>query len=89
MEIHAYRVPQWEKHAGLLHGFFGRAGGKSAGAYAGLNTSYRVGDDAKVVSQNVCDVKLAAGIHDGRVVTIDVLADPARIAALGLAEWSA
>ena len=28
-------------------------------------------------------------IRDGRVVTIDVLADPARIAALGLAEWSA
>jgi polyphenol oxidase len=53
-----------------LHGFFGRHGGKSIGPYAGLNASYRVGDDPKVVSQNVCDLKLAAGIHDGRVVTM-------------------
>ena len=48
----------------------GRAGGKSVGAYAGLNISYRVGDDPKIVSQNVCDLKLAAGIHDGRIVTM-------------------
>jgi YfiH family protein len=48
----------------------GRRGGKSAAPFAGLNTSYRVGDDPKVVSQNVCDVKLAVGIHDGRVVTM-------------------
>jgi hypothetical protein len=48
----------------------GRRGGKSVGAYAGLNTSYRVGDDPKVVSQNVCDMKLAVGIHDGRIVTM-------------------
>jgi YfiH family protein len=32
--------------------------------------SYRAGDDPKVVSQNVCDMKLAVGIHDGRVVTM-------------------
>lgn len=70
MNINALKVPQWEKFSGLLHGFMGSAGGKSAGAYAGLNTSYRVGDDPKVVSQNVCDVKLAVGIHDGRVVTM-------------------
>jgi YfiH family protein len=48
----------------------GRRGGKSVGPYAGLNVSYRVGDDPKVVSQNVCDMKLAVGIHDGRVVTM-------------------
>ncbi|MGH7855672.1 MAG: laccase domain-containing protein [Candidatus Binatia bacterium] len=48
----------------------GRRGGKSAAPYAGLNTSYRVGDDPKVVSQNVCDVNLAVGFHDGRVVTV-------------------
>ena len=70
MDITHIKVPQWENHKGLLHGFMGRGGGKSAGPYAGLNTSYRVGDDPKVVSQNVCDVKLAAGIHDGRVVTM-------------------
>jgi len=70
MEVIHLKVPEWEKHAGLLHGFMGRAGGKSAGSYAGLNVSYRVGDDPKIVSQNVCDLKLAAGIHDGRIVTM-------------------
>ena len=70
MDITHLKVPQWGQHEGLLHGFMGRRGGNSAGPYAGLNTSYRVGDDPKVVSQNVCDVKLAAGIHDGRVVTM-------------------
>jgi YfiH family protein len=48
----------------------GRRGGKSVGPYAGLNVSYRVGDDSKVVSQNVCDMKLAVGIHEGRIVTM-------------------
>ena len=70
MNIHVLKVPQWEKYQGLLHGFLGRRGGKSAEPFAGLNISYRVGDDAKVVSQNVCDMKLAVGIHDGRVVTM-------------------
>jgi YfiH family protein len=70
MGITSLKVPSWEKHTGLLHGFMGRRGGKSAGPYAGLNVSYRVGDDVKVVSQNVCDMKLAVGIHDGRVVTM-------------------
>jgi YfiH family protein len=70
MEISRLDVPQWKKYPGLLHGFMGRRGGKSVGAYAGLNTSYRVGDDPKVVSQNVCDMKLAVGIHDGKVVTM-------------------
>jgi YfiH family protein len=70
MEIAHIKVPQWESYKGLLHGFVGRRGGKSAAPFAGLNTSYRVGDDPKVVSQNVCDVKLAVGIHDGRVVTM-------------------
>lgn len=70
MDMTYLRVPHWEKYTGLLHGFMGRRGGNSVGTYAGLNTSYRVGDDPKVVSQNVCDVKLAAGIHDGRIVTM-------------------
>ena len=70
MDITHVKVPQWEQYEGLRHGFMGRRGGKSAGPYAGLNASYRVGDDPKIVSQNVCDVKLAAGIHDGRVVTM-------------------
>jgi YfiH family protein len=70
MEINRLKVTEWERHHGLLHGFMGRRGGKSVGPYADLNLSYRVGDDPKVVSQNVCDMKLAIGIHDGRVVTM-------------------
>jgi hypothetical protein len=70
MDITHLQVPQWKNYPGLLHGFMGRRGGKSAGAYAGLNISYRVGDDPKVVSQNVCDMKLAVGIHDGKIVTM-------------------
>jgi YfiH family protein len=70
MEIVWLKVPQWEKYDGLLHGFIGRRGGKSAGPYAELNVSYRVGDDAKIVSQNVCDMKQIVGIHDGRIITM-------------------
>lgn len=70
MDITPIKVPQWTHYEGLLHGFAGRQGGKSLGPYAGLNVSYRVGDDPKVVSQNVCDLKLAVGIHDGRIVTM-------------------
>ena len=70
MDITHIKVPQWENYTGLLHGFMGRRGGKSIGPYAGLNVSYRVGDDPKTVSQNVCDMKLAVGIHDGRIVTM-------------------
>jgi YfiH family protein len=70
MEIIQLKVPQWGKYEGLLHGFMGRRGGKSIGPFAGLNMSYRVSDDPKVVSQNVCDMKLAVGIHDGRIVTM-------------------
>jgi YfiH family protein len=70
MEISWLKVPQWERYEGLLHGFIGRRGGKSVGPYAGLNASYRVGDDAKIVSQNVCDMKQVVGIHDGRIITM-------------------
>lgn len=70
MELTHLKVSQWQKYDGLLHGFMGRRGGKSVGRYAGLNVSYRVGDDNKVVSQNVCDMKVAIGIHDGKIVTM-------------------
>lgn len=70
MEINHLKVPQWENYHGLLHGFVGRRGGKSVGRYGGLNASYRVDDDAKIVSQNVCDMKLAVGIHEGKIVTM-------------------
>jgi polyphenol oxidase len=70
MEITWLKVPPWERYDSLLHGFIGRRGGKSVGLYAGLNASYRVGDDAKIVSQNVCDMKQVVGIHDGRIITM-------------------
>lgn len=70
MELTWLKVEPWQTYDGLLHGFMGRGGGKSTGAYCGLNLSYRVGDDNKIVSENVCDLKLAVGIHDGRIVTM-------------------
>ncbi len=79
MEIIQLKVPQWGKYEGLLHGFMGRRGGRSIGPYAGLNMSYRVSDDPKVVSQNVCDVEVKdkklkeAGEADGMMTaTADV-----------------
>ena len=70
MELTRLKVDPWERYDGLLHGFMGRRGGNSVGPYAGLNVSYRVGDDNQVVSQNVCDVKHLVGIHDGKIVTM-------------------
>jgi polyphenol oxidase len=70
MNLKPLIVPQWQGYNGFLHGFMGRRGGKSVGQFAGLNMSYRVGDDPKIVSQNVCDLKLAVSIHDGRIVTM-------------------
>lgn len=64
------KVPQWEKREGLLHGFLGRKGGRSTGAYASLNLSFHVGDDPRVVKDNLCDAKKAVGVHDLRVVTM-------------------
>jgi YfiH family protein len=70
MEITWLKVPQWESCAGLLHGFIGRRGGRSIGPYAGLNVSLRVGDEMQTVTNNVCDLKRAVGIHDGRIITM-------------------
>lgn len=70
MEITWLKVPQWESYEGLLHGFIGRRGGRSVGPYAALNISLRVGDDPQSVKDNVCDLKRAVGIHDGRIVTM-------------------
>lgn len=70
MNLLCLNVARWQSYEGLLHGFLGRTGGKSVGPYSGLNLSYRSGDDPKIVSENVCDMKLAVGIHDGRIVTM-------------------
>jgi hypothetical protein len=70
MEIDWLKAPAWEDRAGLLHGFLGRRGGKSTGRYAGLNLSFRVGDDPQAVKDNMCDMKRAVGAHDLRIVTM-------------------
>jgi hypothetical protein len=70
VELTWLKIDEWQRHEGLLHGFMGRRGGRSVGPFAGLNVSYRVGDDNEVVSQNVCDVKHLVGIHDGKIVTM-------------------
>jgi purine-nucleoside/S-methyl-5'-thioadenosine phosphorylase / adenosine deaminase len=71
MEITWLTVPEWESYPGLLHGFVGRRGGRSVGPYAGLNVSLRVGDEPDAVKNNICDLKHAVGIHDGRIVTMN------------------
>lgn len=70
MEIKWVKVPPWAKYHDLLHGFLGRRGGKSVGPYAGLNVSFRVGDDMDIVKDNMCDMKRAVEVHEGRIVTM-------------------
>ncbi|MGH7828539.1 MAG: peptidoglycan editing factor PgeF [Candidatus Binatia bacterium] len=70
MDLIWLKVPGWEKREGLLHGFLGRKGGRSAGPYASLNLSFRVGDDSQVVKDNLCDMKRMARVHDRRIVTM-------------------
>ena len=70
MDILSLKIPEWEKRGAPLHGFLGRLGGKSAGSYAGLNLSFRVGDDPDTVKDNFCDMKKAVGVHDLKIVTM-------------------
>jgi YfiH family protein len=70
MDLLCLKVPPWENRSGLLHGFLGRRGGKSVGPYAGLNLSFRVGDDPETVKDNLCDMKKTVGVHDLRIVTM-------------------
>jgi hypothetical protein len=70
MDLTWLEVPGWDRRDGLLHGFLGRRGGKSTGRYAGLNLSFRVGDDPQAVKDNICDMKRAVGVHDLRIVTM-------------------
>jgi purine-nucleoside/S-methyl-5'-thioadenosine phosphorylase / adenosine deaminase len=55
------RVPAWDGIPGLVHGFCGRRGGVSRGAFAELNLSARVGDDPDAVRENWRRVHGAAG----------------------------
>ncbi len=70
MDLTVYRVPGWEAEPGLRHGFLGRGGGNSQGAYAGLNVSFGVGDDPQAVKDNYCDMKRTVGMAGTRMVTM-------------------
>jgi len=70
MDLLWLKHPAWERRGSPLHGFLGRRGGKSAGAFGGLNLSFRVGDDPALVKDNFCDVKKAVGVHNLKVVTM-------------------
>ena len=70
MDFLSLKVPSWERRGGPLHGFLGRRGGKSTGAFAGLNLSFRVGDDPEIVKDNFCDMKKAVGVHNLKITTM-------------------
>ena len=69
-------LPAWPD-ASICHGFIGRSGGVSTGAFASMNLSYWVGDDERAVDTNwkrlrreVPDLKLVARLNQvhGNVV---------------------
>ena len=70
MDLLWLEVPRWKERHDLLHGFFGRRGGESTGPFSGLNISFNVGDDPEAVTNNICNMKRAVGVHDLRIVTI-------------------
>ncbi len=53
--------------AGFRHAFFTRHGGVSAGAYASLNFSYAVGDEAANVDENLRRAAAALGVAPDRL----------------------
>lgn len=79
MSLDILRVAEWERVAGLVHGFLGRRGGASSGAYASLNVSLNVGDDPEAVRKNRALVaRVAEGltligmrqVHGGEIVQV-------------------
>jgi purine-nucleoside/S-methyl-5'-thioadenosine phosphorylase / adenosine deaminase len=52
---------------GLVHGFAGRAGGTSEGAFAALNLSYGVGDDPERVRENRRRFSRALGVEPASI----------------------
>ena len=55
---------------GVVHGFFTREGGVSAGIYAGLNCGPGSGDDRAYVRRNRRRAKAALGLADGDLVSL-------------------
>ncbi len=81
----ALHVPAWGAIPDLMHGFFGRRGGVSVGAFASLNVSERVADDAAAVAANWRRIGIGCQglawarmqqVHGARVVCVDA-AEPA------------
>lgn len=80
LPLPALRIPAWESIPNLVHGFLGRPGGVSRGAFAELNLSDRVGDAADAVRENWRRVTAAMGglraarmqqVHGSRVVVMN------------------
>jgi YfiH family protein len=74
------RVPAWDTIPNLVHGFLGRRGGVSCGAFAELNLSDRVGDAPDAVRENWRRAGNEAGglrsarmrqVHGDRIVTVE------------------
>lgn len=61
---------------GVRHGFFGRIGGVSTGAYASLNTGPGSGDDATAVAENRARCARALGIAPSHLVTLHQMHTP-------------
>ena len=56
--------------AGFRHGFFGRVGGPSRGAYSSLNCSYSVEDEADNVTLNLTRIANYFGLPTERLATV-------------------
>ena len=77
--IPCWQVEEWSRIPGLVHGFYGRRGGVSEGAWASLNLGTRVGDDPAHVRENwrrlcaalrgVTPVTMQQ-VHGDRIVTV-------------------
>jgi hypothetical protein len=74
-----WTVPAWQEIPGLRHGFFGREGGESGGAFASLNCSETVGDQIAAVHANrrrilralgCDDLALPSQVHGDRVLEV-------------------
>jgi YfiH family protein len=59
-----YRSPLLADIPGVVHGFFGRQGGVSTGAYETLNVSLAVGDEPEAVAANLGRMRQALGLAE-------------------------
>jgi len=62
-------IGELRRHASIRHGFLGRDGGVSEGAYASLNCGYGSGDDRQRVAENRRRALAGLGAPDAVLVT--------------------